>query len=84
MKFTDYATADEVADKLGIHLESARRLIRQGDIPARRWGKLWLIKRTDLDQFAAGYAPNMCSPAAQKKHARRVALRHAIEGLRGE
>jgi excisionase family DNA binding protein len=79
--FTDYATPEQAADRLGIHPETVHRLIRQGDIPATKvWGQ-YLIYRPDLERFAAGYDPNYKAPAAQRRHMRRVALRAAIERI---
>ena len=81
MTLDDYATPEQAADRLGIHPETVRRLIRQGDIIAMKvWGKC-LIYRPDLERFAAGYDPNYKAPAAQRRHMRRVALRAAIERI---
>ena len=74
MTLDDYATAEQAAERLKIHPETVRRLIRQGDIPATKvWGQ-YLIYRPDLERFAAGYDPNYKAPAAQRRHMRRVAL----------
>jgi excisionase family DNA binding protein len=81
MTLDDYATPEQAADRLGIHPETVRRLIRQGDIIAMKvWGQ-YLIYRPDLERFAAGYDPNYKAPAAQRRHMRRVALRAAIERI---
>lgn len=81
MTLDDYATPEQAADRLGIHPETVRRLIRQGDIPATKvWGQ-YLIYRPDLERFAAGYDPNYKAPAAQRRHMRRVALRAAIKRI---
>ena len=81
MTLDDYATPEQAADRLGIHPETVRRLIRQGDIPATKvWGQ-YLIYRPDLERFAAGYDPNYKAPAVQRRHMRRVALRAAIERI---
>ena len=81
MTLDDYATAEQAAERLKIHPETVRRLIRQGDIIAMKvWGKC-LIYRPDLERFAAGYDPNYKAPAAQRRHMRRVALRAAIERI---
>ena len=81
ISFDDYATVNEAAERLGIHPESVRRLIRQGHIPARKLGNSHLIYRPDLERFAAGYDPNYKAPAAQRRHMRRVALRAAIKRI---
>ncbi len=50
-----YADVNEVSKRLGIHPESVRRLIRDGKLPAIKFGNKWLIDKTLLDQFASGY-----------------------------
>lgn len=52
-----YADVQEVAERLGIHAESVRRLIRQGKLPATKFGNKWLIKKTTLEQYASHYDP---------------------------
>ncbi len=52
-----YAGVNEVADRLNIHPESVRRLIRQGKLPAIKFGNKWLIEKATLDQFASHYDP---------------------------
>lgn len=53
--FADYARVDEVAERLRIHPESARRLMRQGVLPAVRVGNLWLMPRAGLDVAVVEY-----------------------------
>lgn len=52
-----YAGVDEVASRLSIHPESVRRLIRQGKLPAIKFGNKWLVEKGALEQFASGYDP---------------------------
>ena len=52
-----YAGVSEVASRLGIHPESVRRLIRQGKLPAIKFGNKWLIDKATLEQFASHYDP---------------------------
>jgi excisionase family DNA binding protein len=54
-RFADYARVDEVAARLKIHPESARRLMRQGRLPGVRVGMLWLMERGDLEVAALEY-----------------------------
>ena len=56
-RFADFARVDEVAGRLGIHVESARRLMRAGKLPAVRVGMLWLMERGELERVAAEYEP---------------------------
>jgi excisionase family DNA binding protein len=51
-----YADTIDVSSRLGIHPESARRLLRQGRIPgAFKFGNKWLLERAKLEQFALTY-----------------------------
>jgi excisionase family DNA binding protein len=56
-RLENYATVAEVADRLNIHPESVRRLIRNKKLPARKFGNTWLVERTTLEQFASHYDP---------------------------
>ncbi|MGW8319107.1 MAG: helix-turn-helix domain-containing protein [Candidatus Promineifilaceae bacterium] len=53
----NYAGVSEVADRLNIHPESVRRLIRQGKLPAIKFGNKWLVDKATLEQFASRYDP---------------------------
>ncbi len=52
-----YAGVKEVGRRLHIHPESVRRLIRQGKLPAIKFGNKWLVQRVALEQFASHYDP---------------------------
>lgn len=51
----NFVGVHEAAKRLGIHEESARRLIRIGTIPATKIGGQWYIDREDLAIFANSY-----------------------------
>ena len=53
----NYAGVDEIGNRLNIHAESVRRLIRQGKLPAIKFGNKWLVERSTLEQFASRYDP---------------------------
>ncbi len=53
----NYMGVDEVAGRLNIHPESVRRLIRQGKLPAIKFGNKWLVERVTLEQYASHYNP---------------------------
>jgi excisionase family DNA binding protein len=53
----NYAGVPEVADRLKIHEESVRRLIRQGKLPAIKFGNKWLVEKAILEQYASRYDP---------------------------
>lgn len=58
MNLDDYATTHEAADRLNIHHESVRRLIRLGELPAIKvFNRRWLIDKNVLEQFANSYSP---------------------------
>ncbi|MDN5916811.1 MAG: helix-turn-helix domain-containing protein [Pseudonocardia sp.] len=44
-------TADDVADRLGLHVRTVRNYIRDGRLPAVRVGKQYRIARADLEAF---------------------------------
>src|SRR5438270_722065 len=54
-RFEDYVTVPDAAERLQIHPESVRRLIRKGQLPAKKFGNSWLVERDVLEQFATGY-----------------------------
>lgn len=51
----NYSDVDQVSKRLGIHPESVRRLIRDGKLPAIKFGNKWLVEKSVLEQFASGY-----------------------------
>lgn len=51
----NYADVDDISRRLGIHPESVRRLIRDGKLPAIKFGNKWLVEKSVLEQFASGY-----------------------------
>ena len=52
-----YLDAEQVGIRLNIHPESVRRLIRQGKLPAIKFGNKWLVERATLEQYASYYDP---------------------------
>ena len=52
-----FYTADEVAERLNMHVKTIRRYIRDGRLRAKRIGKEYRITRTDLDEFAGSSQP---------------------------
>lgn len=47
----DLLTADDVADRLGLHVRTVRNYIRDGRLKAVRVGKQYRIARADLEAF---------------------------------
>jgi len=48
---TEYMSVEEVADMLGVTYQLIYRLVRGGEIPAIRLGKLYRVSRADLDAY---------------------------------
>ena len=47
-----WLTTQEAADLTGYHLEHIRRLIRAGEIEAKKWGKIsWMVNRQSLIDY---------------------------------
>ncbi len=55
--FAQYKDVHFAAQRLKIHPESVKRLIRQGELPARKFANKWFIHEDMLDQFAQHYVP---------------------------
>lgn len=47
----NYYTIFEVADLLKFHHQTIRRMIRSGELPAKKLGREWRIKKEDLEAF---------------------------------
>ena len=47
----EYLSLEEVADILGVTYQLIYRLVRSGELPAVRLGKLYRVSRTDLDNY---------------------------------
>ena len=57
-------TAEEVADRLNLHVRTIRRFIREGRLKATRIGKEYRIADADL----AGFAGAAAAPAPSARH----------------
>jgi excisionase family DNA binding protein len=57
MTLDNYLTVIGVAKRLGIHPDTAKRLCRQGDIPAIKLHNTWLVEKGKLEAFAGTYSP---------------------------
>jgi excisionase family DNA binding protein len=53
MNGDDWITMQEAAELSGYHPEHLRRLIKRGDIVARKVSIIWLISRQSLLEFVA-------------------------------
>jgi excisionase family DNA binding protein len=51
-KYDNYIGIDEAAEYLGIKVVTLRNWIKKDiDLPARKIGKLWKFKRSELDEW---------------------------------
>lgn len=50
-KDIEYMSLEEVAEMLGVTYQLIYRLVRAGELPAIRLGKLYRVSRTDLDRY---------------------------------
>lgn len=46
-----YLTLEEVADLLAVNYQLIYRLVRNGDIPAVKLGRVYRVERADLDAY---------------------------------
>ncbi|SHP28967.1 DNA binding domain, excisionase family [Mycobacteroides abscessus subsp. abscessus] len=52
-------TAEETADYLRVHLNTAFKLLRENVIPATKVGRQWRVRRSDLDAFLSRRKPTV-------------------------
>jgi len=48
---SEYKSLEEVADMLGVTYQLIYRLVRSGELPAVRLGKLYRVSSSDLDRY---------------------------------
>ena len=51
---SDYLSITQVANLLGVHRNTVVNWINRGEIPARKFGKLWRILRSDVEKMGRG------------------------------
>jgi DNA adenine methylase len=51
--YSDYLTAEQIADRLGYTVQHTRLLFREGKLPAVKFGRDWLVHRNSLDVYLA-------------------------------
>ena len=49
----EWLTTQEAANLAGYHVNYLRRLVRVGEIEARKWGNAWMINRESLLTYLA-------------------------------
>ncbi len=58
----DVISLEEVAARLGVGRNQAYNFVRDGKIPALRFGRRWLIPRVAFDRMMAGETPATSAP----------------------
>ena len=68
---TTYLASSEAADMLGIHHMTIQRLLRDGKLPAEKIANRWLLRRTDVEEFAKTYVPKIGRPRQKRVYTKR-------------
>jgi excisionase family DNA binding protein len=76
MSIDTYYTLEEAARILKLHPQTLRRWIRQGKLPARRFGKQFRLRPEDLEHAAQ---PALSAEAEELAHFDRLALSGLVE-----
>jgi excisionase family DNA binding protein len=71
-----YYTLEEAAGVLKLHPQTLRRWIREGKLPAKRFGKQFRLRREDMEQVAQ---PNMSTDAEESSHFDQLALAAMVD-----
>lgn len=62
---SSFLTAEQAAERLGLHPKTVRRFIREGRLKATRIGKAYRILESDLAAFAGGPPGSGSEPVAR-------------------
>ena len=68
---TTYLASSEAASMLGIHHMAIQKLLREGKLPAEKIANRWLLRRTDVEEFAKTYVPKVGRPRQKRKYTKR-------------
>ena len=66
-----FLASSEAADMLGIHHMTIQKLLREGKLPAEKIANRWLLRRTDVEEFAKTYVPKVGRPRQKRKYTKR-------------
>lgn len=77
----EYLSLEEVADMLGVNYQLIYKLVRSGELPAARLGRIYRVLRRDLDHFLEksktfNSTGGICSSCGGTFHSR-LSLRYA-------
>ncbi len=57
MPEAEYLSPKEAAVVAGVSVQTIHRRIKDGTLPARKFGQLWRIRRADLDRLLSPVPP---------------------------
>lgn len=58
-----YLTAEQIADELGVNIQTIRTAFRDGSLPGRKLGHGWKTTRTALDEWLLAGNQTPTAPA---------------------
>ena len=47
----EFMTVDQAAQKLKFHPETVRRLVRDGILDGKKWGREWLVVKSSVEKY---------------------------------
>ena len=65
-----WITAEQAASELGVSAGRVRQLLESGQLPGRRFGRAWVIRRGDLERYRVLPAGTKGSPRAVQRRPR--------------
>lgn len=79
----EYLSLEEVSDLLGVNYQLIYKLVRSGDLPAARIGRVYRILRRDLNEYierskTTASMAGVCSSCG-KAYASRMSLRESCD-----
>ena len=66
-----YVSSLEAATDLAIHPMAIQKLMKAGKLRSENIANRWLIRRSDLEEFAKTYVPKEGRPRTKRKYTRR-------------
>lgn len=53
VSLSEFITADEFAERVGLNVEYVRRALRLGKFPGQKAGWVWLVRRDFVEEYLA-------------------------------
>ena len=69
-----WMTTAQAASELGVSQGRVRQLLASGQLPGRRFGRAWVIRRADLERYRALPPGTTGSPRGVRSRPRRPPL----------